>query len=81
MNLNNCYWQEIREFLALAFMKKEKLEQRQEPRQELTKKAKIIEEAKKVAWHVSHKDSETKAHQLQEMFPQLSDKQIEDLIQ
>jgi hypothetical protein len=62
-------------------MTKEKPELRQELQQTLTDKAQKIEEAKKLAWQIRHKDPETQFKQLSAMCPELSKQEIENLLE
>jgi hypothetical protein len=61
--------------------KENKTELRQEQQQVLTEKAEMIEEAKRVAWAIRHKDQKTQFDQLSEMFPGLSKEEIENILE
>lgn len=62
-------------------MTKEKPELRQEQQQVLTEKAEMIEEAKRIAWAIRHKDQKTQFDQLSKMFPKLSKEEIENILE
>jgi len=61
-------------------MKENKQETRTETQQQLMDKAQLIEEAKRIAEAIRHNPEEMRRSKLKEMFPELSAKQIEDLL-
>ena len=61
--------------------KESKTQLRQETQTELTEKATIIEEAKRVARAMEHNPEEMRRAKLREMFPELSDQEIENLLE
>jgi len=56
-------------------------ELRMENQQQLTDRAQMIEEAKRIAEAISHNPEETKRNKLKTFYPELSAQEIEDLIQ
>ena len=57
------------------------MEQRQEQQQQLTKRAQMIEDAKRLAEALRHNSQEIKFTKLKEAYPELSDQEINNLIQ